>query len=85
VDHVESFYKFLRRSGVFSKVLVVKGNHDEDFEGDYSPEKINGIPGCFEISGKTIEVGGRLFLGLGFREARRLRSEYTCIRAVVQR
>ena len=76
-DHVESFYKFLQRSGSVSKVLVVKGNHDEDFEEDYSPERINEIPGCFEISGRTIEVDGMLFLGLGFREARRLRSGYS--------
>jgi len=55
----------------------VKGNHDEDFEGDYSPERINEILGCFEISGRTIEVDGMLFLGLGFREARRLRSGYS--------
>ena len=76
-DHVEGFYKFLQRSGSISRVLVVKGNHDEDFKGDYSPKRINEIPGCFEISGRTIEVDDMLFLGLGFREARRLRSGYS--------
>jgi hypothetical protein len=50
-------------------VLVVKGDHDDDFPGDYQPERINDIPGCTEISGKTRTIGGWTFLGLGFDQA----------------
>lgn len=71
--HVNLFYKFLKYAGKKSQVLVVKGDHDEDFEGDYILEKINRIPGCREISGKFIEISGFRFLGLGFNETYYLR------------
>ena len=32
--HIKKFYQFLRYSSKKSKVFVVKGNHDYDFEGD---------------------------------------------------
>jgi predicted phosphodiesterase len=66
--HVNKFYHFLRHVGKKSEVMVVKGDHDEDFEGSYVPEKINRIHGCAEISGKTIEEKGIRFLGLGFND-----------------
>ena len=71
--HVDRFYHFLRHAGHRSKVIVIKGNHDEEFEGDYVPERINRISGCDEISGKTIEIEGLLFLGLGFNDTYYLR------------
>ena len=42
--HVGGFYRFLEFAGERNRVLAVKGNHDDDFEGDYVPEKINRIP-----------------------------------------
>jgi len=72
--HVDKFYKFLRYAGEKSQVLVVKGDHDADFDGDYIPEKINEIYGCQEISGKLIDVNGLRFLGLGFNETHYLRA-----------
>ncbi|MGA3094535.1 MAG: metallophosphoesterase [Dehalococcoidia bacterium] len=71
--HIDRFYKFLRYAGARSQVLVVKGDHDTDFEGAYIPEKINGICGCQEISGGVIEVNGIRFLGLGVNETSYLR------------
>ena len=71
--HVDKFYQFLRYAGKKSKVLVVKGDHDEDFKNDYIPEKINKIHGCSEISGKLVEINGVRFLGLGFNETHYLR------------
>ncbi len=72
--HVDRFYQFLEFAGKKSKVLIVKGDHDEDFEGDYLPEKINKIAGCKEISGKVVEINGFHFLGLGFNETHYLRT-----------
>jgi len=72
--HVDRFYQFLKYASKKSNVLVIKGNHDEDFKGDYIPERINSIRGCREISGKTIDIKGIRFLGLGFDEARCLRN-----------
>jgi predicted phosphodiesterase len=72
-SHVNSFYQFLKHAGKKAKVLVIKGNHDEDIKGAYIPEKINSIHGCQEISGKTIDTKGIRFLGLGFDEAYCLR------------
>lgn len=66
--HVDKFYEFLSVAGKNSHVLVVKGDHDEDFEGDYAPEKIDGISGCNEISGKIAEIEDISFLGLGFEQ-----------------
>jgi hypothetical protein len=66
---VDRFYRFLQRAGSVAQVLVVKGDHDDDFPGDYQPERINAIPGCTEISGKIHTIGGWTFLGLGFVQA----------------
>ena len=71
--HVDKFYQFLRYAGEKSQVLVVKGDHDEDFKGDYVPEMIDDTSGCREISGKSVEIGGVRFLGLGFNETHYLR------------
>lgn len=74
--HTTPFYRFLRFAGRRAQVLVVKGDHDDDFQGDYSVKRINAIRGCHEISGKTHRVDGFTFLGLGFTEThyrRRLR------------
>lgn len=72
-QHLDKFYYFLRHAGNKSKVVVIKGNHDWKFWGDYVPEKIDQIPGCREISGKIIEIGGLLFLGLGYNDTYYLR------------
>lgn len=66
--HVDKFYNFLEYAGKKSKVLVVKGDHDEDFDKDYILEKINKIPDCKEITGRGIKVCGFSFIGLGFYE-----------------
>ena len=55
-------------AGKDSQVLVVKGDHDEDFEWDYFPERIDNISGCKEVSGKIADIEGICFLGLGFNE-----------------
>lgn len=60
--HVDKFYAFLRHAGRLSTVLVVKGDHDDDFAADYQPAKIDAIPGYREISGKTAIVNGLTFL-----------------------
>jgi predicted phosphodiesterase len=67
-EHVDKFYHFLWHVGNKSKVIVIKGNHDGEFKGDFVPEKIGQINRCREISGKTIKVDGLLFLGLGYDE-----------------
>lgn len=69
--HVDKFYRFLKYAGKKCKVLVVHGNHD--LEEYYFPEKIDSIPGCKEISGKTVTVDGIRFLGLGYAETHCLR------------
>jgi len=33
ISHVEDFYEVLRNAGKSSRVFVVKGDHDDDFEG----------------------------------------------------
>jgi hypothetical protein len=43
--HVYKFYQFLEFAGQKSQVLVVKGDHDEDFEGDYVPGRIDKTAG----------------------------------------
>jgi hypothetical protein len=48
---------------------VVKGDHDDDFPGDYDASRIGNIPGCEEISGRTSSLKGLVFLGLSFSEA----------------
>jgi len=67
--HINKFYKFLEYAGARFKVLLVKGDHDDDFKGDYDAKKINSIPGCAEISGKIIEVEGVKFLGISAKDA----------------
>jgi len=49
-------------------VLVIKGDHDSDFSGDYEPERINRLAGCREISGTTFEIRGLTFLGVSYQE-----------------
>jgi predicted phosphodiesterase len=71
--HVQRFYRFLRYAGKKSQVIIVKGDHDEEFKGDYKEEIINKISGCSEISGKVIEINSYHFLGLGAREAHNTR------------
>jgi predicted phosphodiesterase len=67
--HTDKFYSFLKFAGQKATVLVVKGDHDEDFPGDYKASRINRIAGCHEISGKVVIVEGLTFLGLGFDQA----------------
>ena len=69
--HTEPFYAFLRQAGRVARVLVVRGDHDDDFDGDYDPERINQTRGCREISGERVTVGGTTFLGLAFRDCER--------------
>jgi hypothetical protein len=67
--HVDKFYRFLEYTGKRSRVLVIKGDHDDDFPGDYDARRIDNIPGCEEISGRTCALKGFVFLGLGFSQA----------------
>jgi len=66
--HLEPFYDFLRFAGRRATVFVVKGDHDDDFPGDYDIDRINSMRGCTEISGRVAEEYGLRFLGLGFKE-----------------
>lgn len=66
--HVNKFYDFLRYAGRRSTVLVVAGDHEDDFVGDYDARRVNRISGCREISGKLCAVEGQTFLGLGFEQ-----------------
>jgi hypothetical protein len=65
--HVEKFYAFLKYAGRRAVVLVVKGDHDDDFPGAYDVCRINRIPGCHEISGGTYRARGELFLGVSYQ------------------
>ena len=38
--HVNRFYEFLKYAGEKTTVLIVRSNHDEDFKGDYDPDRI---------------------------------------------
>jgi hypothetical protein len=67
--HTSKFYSFLRFAGERAVVLVVKGDHDDDFPGDYQSSRINRIGGCQEISGKTARIEDLTFLGLGYDQA----------------
>jgi len=68
------FYDFLRHAGIKSKVLVIKGNHDDskwsDNTSHYSINKINSIKGCNEISGKSKKFNGLKFLGIDYESSR---------------
>lgn len=72
--HVEKFYAFLKYAGRRAVVLVVKGDHDDDFPGAYDLYRINRIPGCHEISGGTYRARGEVFLGVSY--------QYTAYRTV---
>ncbi len=67
--HTERFYDFLVYAGRRARVLVVKGDHDDDFPKEYSASRINRIRGCQEISGIVVTVDGTTFLGLGYDQA----------------
>lgn len=71
--HVRKFYEAIQYAGQRSKVVVVKGNHDDCFPGDYAADRINTTLGCIEISGKLREVEGLRILGLSFEQTHRLR------------
>jgi hypothetical protein len=66
--HVDRFYRFLKYAGKRAFVVVIKGDHDDDFPGDYDLDRINSIPGCREISGQTLEAKGAFFLGVSYQE-----------------
>ena len=70
--HVDRFYSFLRSVGKKYPIFVIKGDHDEDFEGDYSVKQINNIEGCTEISGSCASSNGITFLGLGYQDTKTL-------------
>jgi len=72
--HVEKFYAFLKYAGRRAIVLVIKGDHDDDFPGAYDVCRIDRTPGCHEISGGTHRARGELFLGVSY--------EYTAYRTV---
>jgi len=72
--HVEKFYGVLKHASRNSKVFVVKGDHDDDFEGDYDVERINSIKNCHEISGKLVTFRNIRILGLGYYETHYLRT-----------
>lgn len=65
--HQEGFYRFLKRAGVQARVLVVSGNHDK--APAYDADRINNMPGCEELSGRSISIGGITFLGVGYHQA----------------
>lgn len=64
--HVEPFYLFLAHAGKKAKVLVTKGDHDDDIPENYQTDRINQTPGCQEVSGRLVTLDGVAFLGLGF-------------------
>jgi len=79
--HTDRSYRFLKYAGRRACVLLIKGDHDNDFPGDYDPRHINGIPGCHEISGQTFEAKGVFFLGVSYQE-----TAYRCVaRALLAR
>jgi len=62
---LDYFYQFLEYCSKSSYVLVIRGNHET--KGLYSPERINSIPRCRELSDcKVVEVKGTSFLGIGY-------------------
>ncbi len=72
--HVDKFYQILQSaSRICQAVLVVKGNHDDDFQGDYDVSRINEAGNCHEISGRVIEYQNFTFLGLGYPETHYIR------------
>lgn len=83
-QHVGRFYNFLKYAGKKSKVLVVRGNHDNDYSPGYEPRRIREL-GCTEISGKTVKIDGFVFLGLGVDEARYLRKLKPIVQGVLEK
>lgn len=70
-SHVERFYQVLEfASNVVDMVLVVRGDHDDGFPGEYDVERIDATKNCHEISGHVIEYKGLKLLGLGYHETR---------------
>lgn len=84
-SHAEKFYRFLHVAGEKAKILIIRGNHDEDYAGDYSPERINAAPNCQEISGKIAYIDGYVFLGLGFREAWKLKDSPRYLQSLIHK
>lgn len=71
--HVSKFYEFLKNAGKQASVLVVKGDHDNDFANDYRADEISCIPGCSEITGQCLTLSGMRFFGLGWDQTHYLR------------
>ena len=68
-NHVSKFYEAIKYSNEKEcKIFVVKGNHDDDFKDAYCVNRINGLEGCQEISGKLVTCDGIRILGLGYNE-----------------
>jgi Icc-related predicted phosphoesterase len=82
--HVAHFNEFLRAAAQESKALIVQGNHDDDYDPGYNTRRIKNLGG-FEISGKTIEIDGFVFLGLGFNQALRIGTIRPILEKVVKR
>jgi hypothetical protein len=74
IAHVEKFYETLKEAGTIGEVFVVKGDHDDDFEGSYDVQRINSTKDCHEISGKLIVFNELRILGLGYNETHYLRT-----------
>jgi hypothetical protein len=66
-QHVDKFYTFLKYAGARATVLVVKGDHDDDFDNDYDVARISGIPGCHEISDRTVTAEGLSVAAISWR------------------
>jgi hypothetical protein len=69
--HREGFYRFIKKAGATSRVLVIAGNHDES--PAYDIERIQATSGCEEISGKKVSVSGITFMGIGYHQAHLIR------------
>jgi len=41
--HTDRFYRFLKYAGRRACVLLIKGDHDNDFPGDYDPRHISTV------------------------------------------
>ncbi len=78
---VESILRYASKK---STVLLVKGDHDNDYSPGYEPGRIK-EHGCTEISGKTVVVGGFLFLGVGVDEARHSRNLKPVVQGVLEK
>lgn len=71
LNHFKKFYEILRyASTICKKVLVIKGNHDNEF---YNSKFIESIPNCIELSGKGIVIEGLSFFGFGYKDSYNVR------------